>query len=371
MSLMLASVLSRAEAEIALAGDADIIDCKDPARGALGALPLSEIEAIANVVNGRRLVSAVVETPPDLAQARAAIEAVAPLVDIVKFAAPSGPEAQAFAKALAPLCVKARLVAVLFGDEAPDLAALDHFARAGFAGVMLDTAQKGAGRLIDHVSPAALAAFIAQCRALDLRSGLAGSLEAPDVPRLLPLKPDVIGFRGALCAGHDRRAGVEPHAVKLIRDLIPHEAPAHKYGEQDGLDCVFVRDLIMPVEIGAYGHERGRVQRVRFTVEADVTRAVGPDDMRAVFSYDVIIDAIKMILAAGHIELVETLAERLAESVLGHHRVRALTVIVEKLDVLPGSVGIRIRRERAPVAHDFGEVAQASSFAASHAKATL
>lgn len=57
-------------------------------------------------------------------------------------------------------------------------------------------------------------------------------------------------------------------------------------------------------------------------------------------------DAIKMILASGHIELVETIAERLAELVLRHERVQALTVQVEKLDVAPGAVGIRIRRER-------------------------
>ena len=59
-------------------------------------------------------------------------------------------------------------------------------------------------------------------------------------------------------------------------------------------------------------------------------------------------DAIKIILAAGHVELVETIAERLAESVLSHERVHAVGVEVEKLDVVaPGAVGVRIRRERA------------------------
>jgi (5-formylfuran-3-yl)methyl phosphate synthase len=70
--------------------------------------------------------------------------------------------------------------------------------------------------------------------------------------------------------------------------------------------------------------------------------------MRAVFSYDVIMDAIKMILAGGHITMVETIAERLAETVLLHERVRAVRVQVEKLDVAPGAVGVTIRRERHP-----------------------
>jgi dihydroneopterin aldolase len=104
----------------------------------------------------------------------------------------------------------------------------------------------------------------------------------------------------------------------------------------------------MPVEIGAYGHEHGHQQRVRFTIEAEVYRDIGPDDMRAVFSYDVITDAIRIVLAAGHYELVETVAERIAESVLLHDRVRAIEICIEKLDVAPpASVGVRIKRERA------------------------
>ncbi|MFM8646410.1 MAG: dihydroneopterin aldolase, partial [Methylocystis sp.] len=47
------------------------------------------------------------------------------------------------------------------------------------------------------------------------------------------------------------------------------------------------------------------------------------------------------------IALVETIAERLAESVLLHERVRSVVVQVEKLDVAPGAVGVKIRRERA------------------------
>ena len=215
---------------------------------------------------------------------------------------------------------------------------------------MLDTAHKGKGRLLDCMSFGALAGFVAQCRALGLKAGLAGSLEPPDAPRLMVLGPDVLGFRGALCAGGERRSALSPDAVALIRDLIPREshssaaAPAAFDGE---VDHVFVRDLVMPIEIGAYGFERGHTQRVRFGVDVEVSRARGPDDMRIAFSYDVITDAIKIVLASGHIELVETIAERLAERVLAHARVRAVSVEVEKLDVAPpASVGVRIRRER-------------------------
>jgi len=371
MTLMLTSVACVAEAEIVLAGGADLIDCKDAARGALGALSAEAIAAIVAAVGGRRAVSAVVELPHDPAQARAAIERVAALgVSFVKFALPATPDAERLIEALAPIARATRLVAVLFADLGPDLELLPRLARAGFSGALLDTAHKGKGRLIEHFDIGALSAFVERCHGLGLEAGLAGSLEAPDVPRLLVAGADVLGFRGALCRGHDRKDAIDGRAVALIRDLIPG-GPARAKAEGAGLsanvdwslvvgrgflesrertreiDHVFVRDLVIPVEIGAYDFERGRTQRVRFNVDVDVTRvSAAGDDMRNVFSYDVVMDAIKMILASGHIELVETIAERLAELVLRHERVQAVSVQVEKLDVAPGAVGVRIRRER-------------------------
>jgi len=351
MTLMLASVLSSAEAETAVACGADIIDCKDARRGALGALPLDEVAKIVAAVAKRRPVSTVVELPHDVSHARAAIEAAAATgVDFVKFALPMTPDLREVVDALAPLCPKIRLVAVLFADLSPDfspdLDMLPLLARAGFHGVMLDTAHKGKGRLLDYVGVGALGGFVSRARALGLSCGLAGSLEAPDAPRLLVFEPDVLGFRGALCALGERQNALSAEAVTLMREMIrrPH-APAPRYGE---VDRVFVRDLVLPVEIGAYGHEHGQKQRVRFTIEAEVYRDIGPDDIRAVFSYDMIIDAIRIVLAAGHYELVETMAERIAESVLLHDRVRAIEICVEKLDIAPpASVGVRIKRERA------------------------
>ncbi len=350
MTLMLASVMSPAEAAIAIERGADIIDCKDPSRGALGALPLTEVTRIVDAVNGRRQVSTVVDLPHDVAHARAAIEAAAATgAEFVKFALPLTPDAQEIIDELAPLAARRRLVAVLFADLGPDFDVLERLAEAGFEGAMLDTAHKGKGRLLDAMSVGALAEFVGRCRALKLVAGLAGSLESPDVPRLLVMAPDLLGFRGALCANGERRNTLDAKAVTLIRGLIPRASRSsdHIADQSDEVDHVFVRDLVMPMEIGAYGFERGHTQRVRFSVEVEVSRTNGPDDMRVAFSYDVIMDAIKIILATGHIELVETIAERLAERILLHERSRAVSIEVEKLDVAPpGSVGVRIRRAR-------------------------
>src|SRR5262245_66618217 len=89
---------------------------------------------------------------------------------------------------------------------------------------MLDTADKRAGRLIDCMDVAALRVFVGACREHALMAGLAGSLEAPDVPRLLLLEPDYLGFRGALCVGRDRTAHIDPASIAIIRELIPLDA---------------------------------------------------------------------------------------------------------------------------------------------------
>ena len=76
-----------------------------------------------------------------------------------------------------------------------------------------------------------------------------------------------------------------------------------------------------------------------------------PERLPEVFSYDLITDGIRAIVAQGHIHLVETLAERIAASVLAHPQIRSVTVRVEKLEVGPGSVGVEITRakELAPI----------------------
>ena len=114
---------------------------------------------------------------------------------------------------------------MLFADRAPDLALVARCAAAGFYGVMLDTADKSAGALTRHLSEATLARFIADARRRGLLVGLAGSLAAADVPRLLPLRPDYLGFRSALTTG-GRNAPLDPGAVARMRALLDDASPS-------------------------------------------------------------------------------------------------------------------------------------------------
>lgn len=366
MTLMLASVTGPDEAQTALAGGADIIDLKDPSAGALGAVALDTVRETLVRIAGRRPVSAVTgDLPPDPQAVAAAVEAMAATgVDYVKVGLFSGPRLVETIRALAPTARRARLVGVLFADEAPDLALVDIIGETHFAGVMLDTAGKSGGRLLDHLGLTALAQFVTRAHRHGLLAGLAGSLEAPDVPRLLALDPDLLGFRGALCRARDRRGLLDADALAEIRALIPPRSRSdvtvlsdrsplrtRGYGRDDvegPLDRIHVRDLVLPVSIGAYKSEHDRQQRVRFDVIAELRRqARTSDDMRNVFSYDLIIDTIRLLAERGHVALVETLAENIAGEVLHHPQVVRVHVKVEKLDIGPGAVGVEIVRERA------------------------
>ena len=209
---------------------------------------------------------------------------------------------------------------------------------------------------------AQLDAFAAACRRAGLSFGFAGGLEIPDIARLLLLEPDVLGFDAAGRSHQEPGGPLNLAALETIRALIPNVATT---GDGDtavparpltirpvvphATDLLFVRDFMTTLSIGAYRQEHGRRQRVRFSVEAAVTRApVPPRDMRDVFSYDVIIETIRVLAERGHVTFVETLAEEIAAALLTHAALTRVTVKVEKLDVIDGAVGIEIRRSREP-----------------------
>ena len=226
-----------------------------------------------------------------------------------------------------------------------DPASIAGLAARGYRGVMLDAGHDT--RLFDRTDIGVLAAIADNVRAAGLAFGLSGALEPPDIPRLLLLAPHVLRL--------DRRP-LKASAIDALRALIPAVAAAPAPAElerrrssrrEDATDRVFVRDFVLPMQIGVYAREHGQFQRVRFDVEVRVLRQPhAPADMRDVFSYDIITDLIRMIAAREHVALVEGLAETIAARLLAYPRVASATVRVEKLDTGPGGVGVEITREK-------------------------
>lgn len=118
---------------------------------------------------------------------------------------------------------------------------------------------------------------------------------------------------------------------------------------------LFVSDLRLDAHIGIYPSEHGRTQPIRLAIDAVTEEPEMPllgdeEDIVRVVSYESFVVAAREIVAEGHIPLVETLAERLAERCLADPRVRQVRIRVEKLAAFPdaGAVGIEILRPRGP-----------------------
>ncbi len=127
------------------------------------------------------------------------------------------------------------------------------------------------------------------------------------------------------------------------------EARSMATSGSDPLDRISVRDFVKDVEIGAFQSERGVHQRVQFNVVLEVSRSAAArfDDVDQVLSYDTITDAIEHQLAKERINLLETLAERIAEEILSNPRAVRIFIRIEKLDRIPGALGVEIVRTRA------------------------
>ncbi len=134
-----------------------------------------------------------------------------------------------------------------------------------------------------------------------------------------------------------------------IRLAFEHpEERAAATATADPRDRISLRDHIVEVEIGAFQAERGTTQRICFNIVVEVVPLSGPidDDVDRILSYDRLTEAIAHELAEERLNLLETLAERVADRILLEPQARRVFVRIEKLDRGPGALGVEIARSR-------------------------
>ncbi|MSQ66675.1 MAG: hypothetical protein EXR83_00570 [Gammaproteobacteria bacterium] len=226
MTAMLASVRSLAEAQVVAACGVPWIDLKEPADGALGAVPLAVVRAVVGQFGATHILSATIgdcwENPAVMPARVAALAATGVAYAKIGLAGQRPTPALLAALALATTG-PCGVIAVCFAEAPPTLADLRQLAATGIAGIMLDTARKegpGLGALLER---AQLQGFVRGVAGLGLLCGLAGRLAAAEVPALLGLAPDYLGFRSALCVHAQRVATVEAAQVQALCALF---APA-------------------------------------------------------------------------------------------------------------------------------------------------
>ncbi|WP_439523097.1 dihydroneopterin aldolase [Marivita sp.] len=150
-----------------------------------------------------------------------------------------------------------------------------------------------------------------------------------------------------------------------IRLAFSHPSERAIATADDGpVDRISLRDHIVEVEIGAFQAERGTTQRICFNVVVEVQPIVGhiDDDVDRILSYDRVTEAIAAELAAERLNLLETLAGRIAERILLEPQALRVFVRIEKLDRGPGALGVEIVRSRS----DSAETTQDASHERPH-----
>jgi uncharacterized protein (UPF0264 family) len=210
---LLVSVADAMDAAAAVTGGADIIDAKDPSRGALGPVSPATLAAIIGTVAGRRPVSAALGDLGD-----GAIAPVGALIGV------------AFVKLSAPVeimragIMSAAIVLAAYADVAGWRDVIAAAARCGAQGVLLDTSDKMGLGLFRLLSEDTLARWVEAAHAAGLMAALAGRLTADDLPRAAALGADIAGVRGAACEG-GRSGRVSAERVRTLAGVMARRAP--------------------------------------------------------------------------------------------------------------------------------------------------
>jgi (5-formylfuran-3-yl)methyl phosphate synthase len=229
---LLISVRSADEAAAALAGGADLIDVKEPARGPLGAANLDVIRSVVQRVAGRAPVSAALGewAEPGAPDWRPVAELG---VAYLKWGLAGFDQARfdelLDRKSLFP--PTAEMVLVAYGDwqraHSPSPQALADFAARGrFVAFLLDTWGKDGSTLLDWIPHSDVEALTRFLQSDDVSVALAGSLGLSEIEDLLPIRPSWFAVRGAVCSGGRREGAIDSHRVALIARCLQGESSA-------------------------------------------------------------------------------------------------------------------------------------------------
>ncbi len=220
MTGLLVSVRSSGEARLALEGGADLVDLKEPRRGALGWAEPAVWPEVVSAVAGRVPTSVALGEmseagKPPYPSALAAFQfAKLGLAGCRTWA--DWP--QRWARQLQLLPAGVTPVAAIYADwqdaESPrPEEILQHAAGSNCGVALFDTFCKTRGDLLDHLGHGELAG---------------GSLGPATIRQVLTLQPDYIAVRGAACRGGrtgDVDAGLIRELRRLVRDSPPSGGP--------------------------------------------------------------------------------------------------------------------------------------------------
>jgi (5-formylfuran-3-yl)methyl phosphate synthase len=239
---LLVSVATPFEARAAVEGGADLIDAKDPMTGALGMVTLATLRNIHAVVGGRRVVSAALgDAADEQIIEHDAFEYGSVGVGFVKIGFAGITDITRVERYLTAAVHGVQdgaphpcgVVAVAYADtggltSVDPSALVPAAARAGAAGVLLDTAHKDGPGLVRLVSPETLTSWVALAHGAGLTAAVAGKVTADDLPWLFETGADIVGVRSAACENERSSRVIERKVRALAQATLTCRAIAQR-----------------------------------------------------------------------------------------------------------------------------------------------
>ena len=114
------------------------------------------------------------------------------------------------------------------------------------------------------------------------------------------------------------------------------------------MDTIFVRDLRLDAVIGVFGWERQVHQRISIDLEmgTNIATAAASDSLDDTLDYKAISNRIRALVAELQPQLVETLIERIAQTIMQEFNVPWLRITIAKPGAVRGSAAVGVTIER-------------------------
>jgi uncharacterized protein (UPF0264 family) len=225
---LLVSVRSADEVEAALAGGADLIDVKDPTKGALGMAEAEVVAAVVEKVRGKVPVSAALGewSPNAITEAHWHLELK---LNYVKWGLAGYTHGPAWGEDLLDtrrqLPVGMEMVAVAYADwerakSVPPAEVVKFAKRFRFRAFLLDTWAKDSKTLLDVLKPTEVAELVESVKRTGTLAAIGGSLRPEQMKVLKGVSPDYVAVRGSACAAGKRDGVIDASRIKRWKDAL-------------------------------------------------------------------------------------------------------------------------------------------------------
>ena len=114
------------------------------------------------------------------------------------------------------------------------------------------------------------------------------------------------------------------------------------------MDRIFLSEMKIETTVGIWEWEKGIKQQVIIDIEmsADIKKAAATDQIEDTLNYKAVAKSVRKLVEESSFQLVETMAEKISELVIGEHNVSWVKVKVNKPGAIRGSKGVGIIIER-------------------------